>query len=136
MPLPQSITPDQLARSWTIMTDFLCDQDLGFKTFAQLVPIFARDREALERDGDPSNDLRTLGYEGNMMRGEWKGPIVFLRDDGGLIGDGIHRGIAYLRCIANGAEPARLPQLHLGPPDSYVWPRDLKEYLIDRQRDG
>ena len=134
--MPLSITPDQLAHSRTIMTDFMGDQDVRFKTFVQLVAIFARDREALEREGDPSNDLCTLGYEAKMMSGEWKGAIVFLRDDEGLIGDGIHRGIAYLRCIANGAHPARLPQLHLGPPNSYVWPKDLKEYLIDRQRTG
>jgi hypothetical protein len=131
------MTPDQLANSRTIMTGFMGDTDCGFKNFVQLVEIFSRESQRLQRDGDPSNDLRTLGYEQDMMDGKWTDPIVFLRDDEGLIGDGIHRGIAFLRCIENGVEPARLPQLLRAPLGSYRWPApSLKQRLIEWQSGG
>jgi hypothetical protein len=57
-----------------------------------------------------------------------------LRDEEGLIGDGIHRGIAYLRCIGDRVDPATLPAPVLGPLGSYPWPPGLKQQLIEQQQ--
>jgi hypothetical protein len=128
----EPIAPEVVAVSKTIMTDFMHEPTTTFKTFAELVEIFARDREVLAREGDPSNDLRVLDFAAVMMAGQWEPPIVFRRDDEGRIGDGIHRGIAYLRCIDNGANPSRLPQLLLASLGSWQWPPRLKELLESR----
>jgi len=122
-----SIVPDALAISVTIMTGFMHEPTKNFKTFTELVDIFARDQEAVASEGDPSNDLRVLGFTSAMMAGHWERPIVFRRDDGGRVGDGVHRGIAYLRCIDDGAKPPLLPPLLLAPLGSYQWPTGLKE---------
>lgn len=115
------------------MTGFMGDPGTTFKTFIELGEIFAHRRETLAREGDPSNDLRVLPYAASMIARQWESPIVFRRDDDGRIGDGIHRGIAYLRCLREGLEPSRLPQLLLAPRGSYQWPPGLKERIESTQ---
>jgi hypothetical protein len=123
------IRPEVLVCSETIMTRFMREPTTNFKTFAELVQIFGRDHEAILQEGDPSNDLRVLEFASMMMAGQWEGPIVFLRDHDGRIGDGVHRGIAYLRCINNGAGSSVLPELLLAPLGSWQWAAGLKERL-------
>jgi hypothetical protein len=116
----ETLTAEALAGLHTIITGFMQETTENFKTFAELVAIFARDEQALARDGDGSNDLCVLPYEADMRAGEWQGPIILLRHESGLVGDGIHRGIAYLRCIEDGINPTRLPPVLLDAPGS--WP--------------
>jgi len=121
--------PEMLAVSETIMTGFMCEPTKTFKAFAELVEIFARDQAAVARKGDPSNDLRVIAFASAMMAGRWERPTVLRRDADGRIGDGVHRGIAYLRCIDDRAEPSQLPQLLLAPLGSWQWPPGLKELV-------
>ena len=45
---------------------------------------------------------------------KWEGPIVITLDDQGeMVIDGIHRGIAYIRCIRSGMKVEELPPLKL-----------------------
>jgi hypothetical protein len=119
-------TPEVLAVSETIMTGFMCEPTKTFKTFAELIEIFSRDQATVAGKGDPSHDLRVIGFASAMLAGEWECPIVFRRDDDGRIGDGVHRGIAYLRCIGDQAELSQLPPLLLAPLGSWQWPPGLK----------
>lgn len=111
------------------MTSFMCEPTKTFKTFAELVETFARDQAAVAQKGDPSNDLRVIGFASAMVAGRWERPIVFRRDDDGRIGGGVRRGIAYLRCIGDRAEPSQLPQLLLAPLGSWQWRPGLKELI-------
>jgi hypothetical protein len=126
----ERIVPETLAVSLTIMTGFMREPTKTFKTFDELLEIFARDHESVAGDGDASKDLRVFEFEPAMMGGEWRGSIVFPRDEDGRIADGIHRGIAYLRCLANGASPAVLPPLVLAPLGTWQWPSGLKERVM------
>jgi len=50
--------PEVLALSETIMTSFMREPTKTFKTFSELVKIFARDHEVVAREGD---GLMTFG---------------------------------------------------------------------------
>jgi hypothetical protein len=128
------IVPEVLAVSPTMMSGFMGGASTHFETFAELVAIFERRQDSIRDRGDPSKDLKVLCYEAAMIAGEWRGAIVFRRDSEGLICDGIHRGIAYLRCVDAGAELRKLPELLLAPPGSYRWPDGLKEQVEADQR--
>ena len=115
------------------MTRFMGDPTKHFKTLAELVEIFAQRQESVAEEGDESKDLRVLRFEAAMMAGEWPSAVVFTRDGTGLIADGIHRGIAYLRCLDAGADTLTLPELLLAPLGSYRWPVGLKERIEAEQ---
>jgi hypothetical protein len=110
-----------------MMSGFMGAPSTHFETFAELVEVFERRRELVAGGGDPSNDLKVLDFEAAMTAGEWNGVVVFGRDNDGLICDGIHRGIAYLRCVDAGGARSGLPELLLAPAGSYHWPAGLKE---------
>jgi hypothetical protein len=114
-----SISTTTLAKTPTIMTNFMRERSKALKTFGELVAIFERDHDALAKNGDPSNDLRSLAFEKDMKASKWNGAVVLLRHESGLVGDGIHRGIAYLRCIHDGANPSQLPDLFLAEPGTW-----------------
>jgi hypothetical protein len=129
----EELNPAALKDLPTIMTDFIREPTFSFKTFAQLADIFARDRAALEVGSDPSDDLRILAFQRDMLNGTWTTPIVLGREEDGRVGDGIHRGIAYVRCLEQGTDPSRLPRLLIAAIGSWQWPSGLKQWLLDRQ---
>lgn len=129
------IAPEMLGISTTIMTGFMGEPTPTFKTFGELVEIFGRRHRTIAQEGDGSDDLRVLRFEQAMQARQWEGAIVFPRDDDGLIGGGIHRGIAYLRCLDTGIPMSNLPPLLLRPLGTYQWPPGLKQELEAQQHD-
>lgn len=113
----EEIGADSLPARRTMITGFMCELTEHEKTYTELLEIFARDQEILAEQGDPSNDLRVIPYEADMLAANWADPIVFVEDQHGRIVDGIHRGIAYLRCIQAGMAPKALPRLLLARVD-------------------
>jgi|APSaa5957512622_1039677.scaffolds.fasta_scaffold103426_2 hypothetical protein len=53
---------------------------------------------------DPSNDLRIDDFVKEMKNGCWS-------EDNEIVTDGIHRGIAYLKCVKIGVTDDRLPKI-------------------------
>lgn len=106
------ISAEELAKSRTWITDFIFDKTKNEKTFGELEIIFESclDRLTPELDGT-NNDLRILQLQEKIGSGKWVGWIELERNRlTGNIEEGIHRGIAYLRCIKSGIEASSLPK--------------------------
>lgn len=100
-----------LSSTKTFITNFMCDSSMSKKTFSQLLNIFDH---CIERQqyGDPgANDLKSICYYQDMKDKKWMQPIP-LRIVNGEVQDGIHRGIAYLKCIQDGISEAELPDIY------------------------
>jgi hypothetical protein len=102
------LDPDALGRTKTFIRAFMLDESSDQKTFAQLRVIYELDRYQIQ--SDPSDDLRIGRFVKDMADGRWREDIVILRKDG-LVVDGVHRGVAFLQCVADGVEIARLPKI-------------------------
>ena len=99
-----------LAQMRTLITSFMCDSSTNSKTYAELVAIFKKCRPKFTPANDPSNDLRILQFQEDMQNGAWTGDILITADiHSDIVTDGIHRGVAYLRCIENGVSETKLP---------------------------
>ncbi len=106
------LTPNGLANSVSLITTFMRDDTKHLKTFEELQNIF--DNSYKNFDPDPANDLRILNYERDMESKNWNEPIILMRDVRlNIIVDGIHRGIAYLRCVSKGINRAELPDVYV-----------------------
>jgi len=90
----------------------MVDESQEHKTFYQLVNIFNSCFQTYTPENDISNDLRILSYIEDMKNSRWKNPIYITYKNGEVI-DGIHRGIAYLKCINDGISPEILPDIFL-----------------------
>ncbi len=96
----------------TLITSFMCDSSTNMKTYSDLVVIFEKCYKKFTGKSDGSNDLRILDFETSMKEKTWDGDIVLTQDSStSLITDGIHRGIAYLRCLDSGFSEQSLPRL-------------------------
>ncbi len=94
----------------TLITNFMCDGTANMKTYANLATIFEKCHKHFTND--PSNDLRILEFEKAMKAGAWTEDIVLTQDSATqIVTDGIHRGIAYLRCVNAGLDEKSLPRL-------------------------
>jgi hypothetical protein len=110
----RKIQSDELGALTTLITSFMCDRSTNLKMYLQLVEIFERCYRSYSANNDESEDLRILIFEDHMRKGLWRGDILLKADiKTGLVTDGIHRGIAYLRCLAGGVEPEKLPAILL-----------------------
>lgn len=108
----KKLTPDEILKSLTFITNFICDKSMNFKTFEELVIIFEKCYKTLSPNDDPSNDLRILEFEKKMNLGQWSKPVILIKDSHNQrIIDGIHRGVAYLRCVNNN-NSERLPDIY------------------------
>ncbi len=107
------ISEQELPNLLTLITAFMLDRSSDFKSFGELVEIFERSYKD-SNFKDESNDLRILDYERNMAGGKWTEPIVLLRDrNTNIIRDGIHRGVAYLRCLNKKIDKKLLPDIYI-----------------------
>jgi len=102
----KTIASNELLQVKTFITKFMLDNTLHEKTFAELVDIFEDSWKKMNID--PSEDKRILKFSKEMENGNWNGNISITIDKG-LAKDGIHRGIAYLRCINKGFTATELP---------------------------
>jgi len=110
----QVITYKALASHKTWITDFIFDKSKNEKTFGELKIIFEKCLGRLTPENDKSNDLRILKLQKKMADGKWTGTIdLELNKYSGLIEEGIHRGVAYLRCVESGINVDKLPNLRL-----------------------
>ena len=100
----------ELSSIETFITNFMLDDSRHNKTYAELLDIFELSYKGMEVD--PSNDLRILLYSEDMENGKWTKDII-IRIKNGLVDDGIHRGVAYLRCINKGVSESVLPKVFL-----------------------
>jgi hypothetical protein len=106
---PKQITHTELRTCRTLITNFMCDKSSTMKSYAELVNIFDNCYESFEND--PSNDLRILEFEAAMRTNSWAVDVVLTQDkETQIITDGIHRGIAYLRCVNSGVDTESLPR--------------------------
>lgn len=108
----QDISCEDMAAHKTWITDFICDKSKHEKTFAELEIIFEECLGDLTPENDSSNDLRIIELQDKMSSGKWTGNIDLERNNStGVIEEGIHRGVAYLRCVKSGISIDKLPKL-------------------------
>lgn len=98
----------QLVGVETLITKFMLNRTTHRKTFGQLLDIFESSHEKMK--SDPSNDLRVLQFSHDMEKQKWHDDIVVTCNQGIAI-DGIHRGVAYLRCVRRGVLESDLPKV-------------------------
>ena len=108
--MEKEINSEQLKALETIIKEFMVDRSGSNKTFAELLKIFDGCYQGF--NPDPSNDLRICCYASDMKSGKWNQDIM-IKSHNGVVQDGIHRGLAYLKCVAEGVEKSRLPKLLL-----------------------
>ena len=103
-----------LASTPTVLDSFMGCVDRGQKTVGQLLEIYRDRRAALERCGEHSEHLRVERFKHDMTARRWRTDVVMrigVFDGTVLVIDGIHRAIAYLACLEDGASPRALPAL-------------------------
>jgi len=105
------LSAKELAETPTLFASFMGHMDTSYKTLGQLREIY-RERSKL----DQADDLRVDRFAADMASDRWRADVVMrigVFDGTVLVIDGIHRGIAYLACIAEGVSADRLPALHV-----------------------
>jgi hypothetical protein len=118
----QSLSTSELAGTRTVLASFM-GQSIGEvrkpgnrKTVRELLEMYRERANTLAPEEDSGDDLRVERFIDDMARGEWGSDVVVrvgVFDDTVLVVDGIHRSIAYLACIEEGVDRARLPPLHV-----------------------
>jgi hypothetical protein len=112
----QALAPSELGGTRTVFSSFMGQHGAGFKTVAELVGIYRERSPALWTAGEPSEHLRVERFMRDMASASWQDGVVVrvgVYDDAVLLIDGIHRSIAYLRCIQRGIGADRLPALQV-----------------------
>ncbi len=112
----KALSADELAEAPTLFASFMGSMDTRYKTLGQLRAIYQERSKALHAADDQADDLRVDRFIDDMASNKWKADLVMrigVFDGAVLVIDGIHRGIAYLECIAQGIGPDRLPALHV-----------------------
>ncbi len=106
----KTIKANELRELITLIREFMVDSSGYNKSFEQLLEIFNSCYKSFSLD--PSDDLRILKYVEDMKSGKWNSPIILTFQAGQVI-DGVHRGIAYLKCVKEGSGENYLPQIYL-----------------------
>jgi hypothetical protein len=118
----QSLSASELADTRTVLASFMGQsireaEMLGNrKTVGELLEIYRERSKMLPPAEDSAEDLRVERFIDDMARGQWSSDVVVrigVFDDTVLVVDGIHRSIAYLACVEEGVDRARLPPLHV-----------------------
>ncbi len=114
----QPLTAQELASSPTLFASFMGRLGTTHKTVGELLEIYRERRHALAlgAEQDRDDDLRVDRFMRDMASDNWREDVVMrigVYDNTVLVIDGIHRGIAYLGCLAQGISPERLPALHV-----------------------
>lgn len=116
MPL-QPLTAQELAATPTLFAIFMGHKDTSYKTVGELLDIYReRSRTLHAGEDDADDDLRVDRFMRDMASDNWREDVVMrigVYDDTVLVIDGIHRGIAYLGCVAEGISAERLPALQV-----------------------
>lgn len=118
----QSLSTSELADTQTVLASFM-GETIGSrrtvrsrKTVSELLAIYRERSRTLHPKEDSGDDLRVDRFIEDMTRGEWSTDVVVrvgVIEDTVLVIDGIHRSIAYLACVEEGVDRARLPPLHV-----------------------
>jgi hypothetical protein len=118
----QSLSASELADTRTVLASFM-GQRIGEaekvgnrKTVGELLEIYKERSKTLPPAEDAAEDLRVERFIDDMAHGQWSSEVVVrigVFDDTVLVVDGIHRSIAYLACVEEGVDRARLPPLHV-----------------------
>jgi hypothetical protein len=110
----KEISPEELTTTKTWIREFIFDRSGNEKTFGELAIIFGESLNKLTPELDESDDLRILELQKKMADGNWLGAIELERNAlTGNIHEGIHRGIAFLRCYQSGISADKLPKVYL-----------------------
>jgi hypothetical protein len=110
----RTLSPHDMAASPTLFASFMGRGGDGRKTFGALLDIYRERSRGLRPADDADDDLRIERFRADMRGERWHGEVVVRV---GVFGgevvaiDGIHRGIAYLACLADGVRRERLPAL-------------------------
>jgi hypothetical protein len=110
----QALSPAELASSRTLFSSFMGCAGERFRTFAELLEIYRERSPRLRLGDDPEDHLRVERFRSDMADARWREDVrmrIGVFDGRVLVVDGIHRGIAYLACLQDGAPPERLPPL-------------------------
>src|SRR3989338_8994304 len=103
----------ELSRTKTLITNFMLETSSNFKTFLELVMIFENNYQQIV--DDRSDDLRILRFTEDMANWNWNGDII-IQSQNGIAIDGVHRGIAFLRCVNLKEIPEnKLPYVYVSP---------------------
>jgi hypothetical protein len=108
------LSAKELAVTPTLFASFMGHMDTSYKTLGQLGAIYRERSKVLQPAADRDDDLRVDRFAADMESDRWQADVVMrigVFDGTVLVIDGIHRGIAYLACIAEGVSPDRLPAL-------------------------
>jgi hypothetical protein len=112
----QPLSANELADTPTLFAGFLGHVAGSYQTVGQLLAIYRERSRTLHPADDREDDLRVGRFIGDMAGSRWKADVVVqigVFDDSVFAIDGIHRGIAYLACLAEGISPDRLPALQV-----------------------
>ena len=112
----QRLTAQELASAPTVFASFMGSADSEYKTVGELLEIYRERCKTLDAGEDDADDLRVERFMRDMASESWTDDVVIrigVFDARVLLIDGIHRGIAYLGCVADGVSPDRLPALHV-----------------------
>jgi hypothetical protein len=110
------LSAQELAATPTLFANFMGSTDTSYKTVGELFAIYRERSASLVAGEDDADDLRVDRFMRDMASENWRDDVVMrigVYDDKVLVIDGIHRGIAYLGCVAQGISPERLPALHV-----------------------
>jgi hypothetical protein len=110
------LSAKELAETPTLFASFMGHMDTSYKTLGQLREIYRERSKLLQAAEDQADDLRVDRFAADMASDRWRADVVMrigVFDGTVLVIDGIHRGIAYLACIAEGVSADRLPALHV-----------------------
>ena len=91
----------------------MLDRSGNEKTFKELINIFNESSIKMTASEDLSNDFRIFDFVNDMGSGKWRGPVPLKVDEGMRVIDGIHRGIAYLKCVEKGIDKESLPIIQM-----------------------
>jgi hypothetical protein len=112
----QPLSAHELAATPTLFANFMGRTDTSYKTVGELLEIYRERSGSLDAREDHADDLRVDRFMRDMASESWRDDVVMrigVYEDTVLVIDGIHRGIAYLGCVAEGISPERLPALHV-----------------------
>jgi hypothetical protein len=107
---------DELAATPTVFSDFMGRHSTRRRTMAELLDVYREQSPTLSPADDRDDDLRVQRFIDDMSARRWRAGVVVrigVFDGTVLIIDGIHRGMAYLGCLAAGISPDRLPALQV-----------------------
>jgi len=106
----KKINSHELENLVTLIKEFMIDRSSNNKNFKELLAIY--ESCYLNFYPDLSKDLRINTYVQDMKNKKWNQEIIPEMKNG-QITDGIHRGIAYLKCIKEGIYEKELPEVYL-----------------------